>query len=171
MALLLQRVGLGVGPAVDGDARRPAPRSAWPLAGDALTSPIDGDAAAGGELLDFGLVVGQLAVGDDLHVAVAGAVVELEKAEAALGIAAGADPALHLDLLADRRLAASVGDRESCHEGILNSPLKKGSDPQHQGNEVCKSIVLSAATQRQRPLLGIGRGKQLFSFPRPKRQV
>ena len=60
----------------------------------------DADAAADAEMEDLVLVVGQLAVGDDLNVAEAGAVIDFEEAEAPL-VAAGADPSLELDVLAD----------------------------------------------------------------------
>ena len=75
---------------------------ACPLPPEAFTSPRDGHAAAGRELLDLRFVVRQLRVGDDLDVGQARAVVELEEAEAALGVAAGADPAADGRLFADR---------------------------------------------------------------------
>ena len=93
MPLLLERVRLRVGVA---DAARRC--VAWtsvacPLAGDALTSPSTTTLAPVCRCLTTALVVRQLARGDDLHVALAGAVVQLDEAEAALGVAAGADPA------------------------------------------------------------------------------
>ena len=93
VALFLQFVRLGVGGAVDGDGvgghlgRLPLGRRRLDLAGD-------GDATAGGQVLDLRLVIGQRGGGDDLDVALRRAVIQLEEAEAALGVAPGADPAL-----------------------------------------------------------------------------
>src|SRR5207249_2954404 len=88
MALFLERISLMVGIAVDGDALG-VQLGGLPLGGRFFHLADDGDAGAGAEFLDLALVVGQLAVGDDLQVTLAGAVVEFEEAEAALGIAAG----------------------------------------------------------------------------------
>ena len=97
MLLLLQRIRFGIGPAVDDDFGA-STSVACPLPPEAFTSPSNRDAAAGGEVLHFGFVVGERAVGDDLQVGQRGAVVELEEAEAALGIAAGANPTPDADL-------------------------------------------------------------------------
>src|SRR5262245_64802240 len=86
-----------------------------PLCRRRLDLALDDDAGTGVQVLDDGLVVGQFAGGDDLDVALAGAVVEFEEAEAALGVAAGADPALQRDLAADRLDPARVGDGDLVH--------------------------------------------------------
>ena len=54
---------------------------------------LDDDAGPRVQVLDLAFVVGQFAGRDDLDVPLAGAVVEFDEAEPALGIAAGADPA------------------------------------------------------------------------------
>src|SRR5262249_57421940 len=54
---------------------------------------VDHDAGAGVEVLDHGLIVRQFARRDHLHIPLARAVVQLDEAEPALGVAAGADPA------------------------------------------------------------------------------
>jgi len=84
-----------------GDFRRLA------LAARRLYQADHGDAATGRKPFDFGLVIGQLVIGDDLQVAQAGTVVDLQKTEAALRVAAGPDPALHANLTADRFRTAS----------------------------------------------------------------
>ena len=101
---------------MDGDAASACTSVACPLAGDALTSPSTVTLQPVVQLLDLALVVGQLAVGDDLHVAQAGAVVELDEAEAALGVAAGANPAAKQDLAADGFDSAGVGDGDRFHK-------------------------------------------------------
>src|SRR5262249_45223199 len=115
VALFLQRVALRVGRAVDGDAGG-VDLGRLALGGGLADLPDDGDARAGGEVLDLAVVVGQPGVGDDLDVALAGAVVDLDEAEAALGVAARADPPLQLHLLADRALAARLGDADLLHD-------------------------------------------------------
>src|ERR1043166_8383090 len=55
------------------------------------------DAGPGLPVLDLALVMGRLARRHDLHVTLAGAVVEFDEAEPALGIAASADPAPQLN--------------------------------------------------------------------------
>ncbi len=50
-------------------------------------------AASGRQMLDFGFVVFQLAVGDNLNVALAGAVVQLQKRKAPFAVAPRANPA------------------------------------------------------------------------------
>src|SRR5262249_6751008 len=113
--LFLELVRLRVGRAVDGDGvgghlgRLPLGRPRLDLAGD-------GAATAGGELVDFRVVVGQGGGGDDLHVALRGAVVDFEEVEAALGVAAGAHPALELDVFADRPDLTSLGDGDVFHD-------------------------------------------------------
>ena len=91
---------------------------ACPLAGDAFTSPSMATLAPVCRCLTTALVVRQFAGRDDLHVALAGAVVEFDEAEAALGVAAGADPALEADLLADGLGLAGVGDAQQFHDGV-----------------------------------------------------
>ena len=100
--LLLQRVRFGIAPAVD-DQLGGVQLGGLLGAAGGLYLAAGGDAAAGREMLHFGLVVGQLRVGDDLDIRQARAVVQLQKAEAALGVAARADPALQRGCAADRR--------------------------------------------------------------------
>src|SRR4029079_9539052 len=95
--LLLQRVGLDVGLAVNDHARGLNLRL-LPLGGRGFDEAFDRDAPAGGEALDVAFVVGQRAVRDDLHVALTRAVVELQEAEATFGVTPGANPALQPDL-------------------------------------------------------------------------
>src|SRR6056297_1453686 len=65
-----------------------------------LDLAFDHDAATDRQLLDLVGIVRQLARRDDLQIAKATAVVELNEAEARLGIATGTNPAAHLDRLA-----------------------------------------------------------------------
>src|SRR5260370_13891001 len=64
----------------------------------------------------FALVVGQRILGEDLDVAEAGAVVQLDEAEAALGIAPGAHPTLQPHLAADGLHLAGLGDADLVHD-------------------------------------------------------
>ena len=89
---------------------------ACPLPPEAFTSPRTVTLQPGRELLHFGFVVRQLRVGDDLDVGQAGAVVELEEAEAALGIAARANPALQRDRPADRSRLSRILDAQRIHQ-------------------------------------------------------
>ena len=89
-----------------------------PLGRRRLHLALDDDAGPGVQVLDLALVVGQFARGDDLHVALARAVVELDEAEAALGVAAGADPAAEADLAADGLRGAGVGDGDRVHAAL-----------------------------------------------------
>src|SRR5687768_13890772 len=77
-------------------------------------------------MLDFAFVVGKLAVGDHLHVALRRAVVELDKREASLAVAPRPHPALQRGDLANRLLAASFGDREFIGHGTsLSKPFRR----------------------------------------------
>ena len=96
MPLLLQGVRGRVGQAVDRDGRGVNFRG-LSLAGRRLDHARNGDAAAGGKVLDFRLVIRQAALGNHLDVAEARAVVDFQEAEAGLGVAAGADPAVERD--------------------------------------------------------------------------
>src|SRR5262249_52360849 len=124
MAFLLERVSRWIGPAVDLDAL------SQHLGGLALgrrgaDGAGDGDAAADRKLFDLRFIVGQRRFGEDLHVALAGAVVQLEEAEATFGIAAGADPALQTDLLADGFDLAGLGDSNFFHDVLLEEPVSR----------------------------------------------
>ena len=92
-----------------------------PLAGRRPQQAGHGDAAPGRKPLDFGFVVGQRRLGDDLEVAEAGAVVEFQEAEAGLRVAAGADPAGERHLLAEMVGASGLGNGESFHRGKVGS--------------------------------------------------
>ena len=74
---------------------------------------FDGDAAAGRKMLDFGFVVRQLAVGDDLDIRQAGAVVQFQKAEAALANRAACESSLAA-LMPIAGLSAANADRFHC---------------------------------------------------------
>ena len=111
---LLERIRFGVGPAVDDDLGG-VDFGRLLFAAGGFHFAANGDAAAGRELLDFRFVVGEFRVGDDLDIGEAGAVVDFQKAEAAFGIAAGADPALQRDLLGRLRLDARASLRSSIH--------------------------------------------------------
>jgi len=116
-AFLLDGIGVGIAPAVDDDTGR-LDFGRLALRGGFQHFAFDGDAAADVELFDFAFVVREIRVGDDLNIAEAGAVIEFDEAEAAFGVAAGADPALQANLLADRFLLTSDGDGCPVH-GIL----------------------------------------------------
>src|SRR5579875_3540629 len=68
---------------------------------------------------DLALVVGQRILGDDLDVALAGAVVDFEEAEAALGIAARTEPALQAHLSANRFDLPRLGHADFVHVFVL----------------------------------------------------
>ena len=76
---------------------------------------VDRHAAAGREPFDFGLVVGQVAVGDDLNVGQTAAVVQFQKTEAPLAVAACPDPALQGSLSANGIRAAGIANRDFFH--------------------------------------------------------
>ena len=114
MLLLLQRIGFGIGPAVYGDAAG-LDFGGLALAGRRLQQPADADAATGGEPLDFRFVVGQGGLGHHLDVAETRAVVEFDKAEAGLRVAAGAHPALQKGLAADHLGLPRLSDRKFFH--------------------------------------------------------
>ena len=65
---------------------------------------LDAHGAVRGQVQDLGLIIGQRCFGDDLDRLEARAIVHLEKREAGLGVAPGADPALDHDRRADVRL-------------------------------------------------------------------
>src|SRR5262249_24107303 len=111
MPFLLQGIRFGIGPAVDGNALSMDLRR-LPLGGRGTDLADHADAGAGVELLDLRFVVRQLAVRYDLDIAEAGPVVELQKAEAALGVPPRAQPALQQSLLTDSPNLPRLGD---CH--------------------------------------------------------
>jgi hypothetical protein len=74
------------------------------------------------EMLDFALVVRQLAVGDDLQIVEGGAVVEFQKAEAPLRVAARANPASHARFAANGLGLTGFANGKVFHRGdSLNS--------------------------------------------------
>ena len=82
---------------------------------------FDRDAATGREAADLAFVVFQLRVGDDLDIRLRRAVVQLQKAESALGIAARANPALQTNIAANRRRFTSRADAHSFHRRRLET--------------------------------------------------
>ena len=84
--LFLKRVRRRIGPAVDHDLLRQHLRR-LSLGRRGADQPLHGDAATDGEFLDLTLVVRQRVLGDHLDVAEGRAVVQLQEAEAALGVA------------------------------------------------------------------------------------
>ena len=114
MLLLLQRIGFRIGPAVDGHAPR-LDFGGLALAGRRLDQPLDAHAASGREPLDFRFVVRQRRLGQHLDVAETRAVVEFQEAETGLGIAAGADPALHACFPSNGVRPPRLGHREFFH--------------------------------------------------------
>src|SRR5262245_39222088 len=66
-------------------------------------------------MLYHGLVVRQFAWCDDLHIPLAGAVVEFDEAEAAFGVATCANPTLKANLPADRVRFAGFGNGNLVH--------------------------------------------------------
>ena len=77
---------------------------------------MDGNTATGGEPFDFGLVVLQIGVGDDLDVGEAATVVEFQETKPALGVASRTDPALESCLAADGAFLPGVADGKFVHE-------------------------------------------------------
>src|SRR5690606_8342258 len=82
MTLLLERVLLGIGPAVNGDAPR-VQLGLLPFARGLFDLAFDRNAGTGAEAFDFDFVVLQRRIGNDLEVSQRRAVIELDKAEAA----------------------------------------------------------------------------------------
>src|SRR5262249_15378062 len=123
VSLLLQGIRFGIGPAVHGDAFREN-FGRLPLSGRLPHVADDGDTGPGRQLFDLRLIVRQSAFGDDLDVAEARAVVELEEAEATLRIAASANPALELHVLADHHFLARLGDADLFHDCLLLASLR-----------------------------------------------
>jgi hypothetical protein len=119
----LDGVGIGVvDEAVDGER---AAGGGIDLDLDAALGCGDGDAgdfdgAMGGELGDLAGVVGERALADGLDGVEAGAVVDSNEGEAAigLGVAAGADPALDGDGCSDGCLER-IDDLKPSHGGLL----------------------------------------------------
>ena len=95
------RVGLGVGDEAEhlDIVGLDLDRLPLPLGGD--EDAAGDDARAGRQLRDGRLVVRERVRGDDLDRIEAGAVAHMEKAEARLGVATGADPPFDLDGLTD----------------------------------------------------------------------
>jgi len=71
------------------------------LAGAGFDFSRDNNAAAYRERTDLALVIGQAAVGDDLKIAKATAVVEFNKTETAFAIAPRSNPTSHLNGLSN----------------------------------------------------------------------
>src|SRR5262249_35799202 len=105
----------GVGQAVDDDPAG-ADLGGLTLGRRRLNGAVDGDAGADAEMKYLGCVVGQRVLGDDLDVAHAAAVVQLQEAEAALGVAARPHPALQTHVAADRFHLARLRDRHLFHD-------------------------------------------------------
>ncbi len=114
MSFFLHGIGFRVGPAVNGDGFGQHFRDLT-LGGGLADLAVDSDAAAGGQLLDLAIVIGQRAVRHHLQVALAGAVIDLQETEASLGIAARADPALHANGLAYGILVPGLGHADPVH--------------------------------------------------------
>src|SRR4051812_46423728 len=91
--LLLQRILLWISPAMNDDlSGMNLGRLLLPTGGFHFSA--HGNAATRRKLFDFGFIVRQLRVGNDLDVGEAGAIVQLKKAKTALGISPSANPAL-----------------------------------------------------------------------------
>jgi len=114
VVLLLQRIALDVGRPVHDHASR-LDLCALALAGRLLDQALDGHAAPRREALDVALVVGERGFGEDLDIAQARAVVELEEAETGLRVASRADPALQGHFQADAFRPAGLSDRDLRH--------------------------------------------------------
>src|SRR5271167_4786537 len=126
MPLLLERKGLRVGGAVNGDLAG-VHFGSLPLGRRRLDFALNAEAGPGGEVLDGAVVVVELAVGDDLRVAETGAVVDFEEAEAAFGVTARAQPALQQNALADGVGPAGGGDGDFVHDLFLTRPAESVS--------------------------------------------
>ena len=120
--LLLQRIALGVGPAMYGDTAG-LDLGGLAFAGRGLHEPLDVHAATGREALDVRLVIGQRGLGQHLDITETGAVVDLDEAEARLGVAARAHPALEEDFAPDRIATAGLGHTEFLHHVLLSLRL------------------------------------------------
>ncbi len=90
--LLLKHVRVGIGESVYFD-KRGLQLGRLPFRRRGLEQSFDRHACARAELFDFAFVVGELAVGHDLQIAEAAAVVDLQKAETALAVAPRTNPA------------------------------------------------------------------------------
>ena len=112
--LLLQRVRLGVRPAVDDDPAGPHLRRLL-AAARGFDGPLNRHAAPGDELLHLALVIGQVRIRDHLQIAQRAAVVHLDERKAPFGIAPRPDPALHDATRADGRGLAGVFDGDAIH--------------------------------------------------------
>src|SRR5262249_9146086 len=126
MSLFLHGIIFGIGQAVNGNAAGMKLRG-LALGGRLSNLAIDGNAAAGGELLDLTFVIGQRPVGDYLQVSLARTVVDLQKAKSALGIAARADPALHANGPSDRILVPGLRHGDPVHAAFLLRNRERGA--------------------------------------------
>src|SRR5262249_48840270 len=86
-----------------------------PLGGRRLDLALDGHAGPGVQVLDHRFVIRQLTWGDDLDVALTGAIVEFDETEPAFGVAPRAHPAAQQHLLADRFHTPGVCDGDRVH--------------------------------------------------------
>ena len=116
VALFLQRIGLGIGPADHLDRLGPNFHG-LALGGRGHEFAADPQRAAGGQPFDLVLVVGQGRVGEHLYAGQAGAVTDLKKGQAT-GIAAGAQPAADFDSGAHLLAAQDFGNSRRQHAAL-----------------------------------------------------
>ena len=107
----LQRVGFAVGHSHDGDFAR-VHFGRLTRRGRRFDLTLDDDAAADGQFLDFVGVIIQLVRSNDLQISQRRTVVQLDEAEPAFAVTAGAYPTADLDRFADGSVfAGGVGGR------------------------------------------------------------
>ncbi len=110
----LQGIGFGIGPAVHDQALGDQFGRLSTAAGG-LDLTLDAHRAAGGQVFDFRLVVGQILLGDDLQITEARPVVQFQEGKPPLGVPPSAYPAPHARGLADRAFLAGVFDAKCFH--------------------------------------------------------
>ena len=77
------------------------------------------NAATRGEAFDVGFIVAEFRRSDNLDVALAGAVVDFDKAETGFGVATRANPAADFGCVADGRFETSCFDGSSVHVSLV----------------------------------------------------
>src|SRR5262249_50622943 len=104
----------------------------------------DGDAGPCAKLLDFAFVVGQGGLRNHLDVAETGAVVDLQEAEAARGVPASPQPAVQLNLPANRFFLTCLSDGYLFHDDVVSPEcaqrLRQHTNPKRQRGSIGKSV-------------------------------
>ena len=119
MPLLLQRIVLGIGPAVHGDLARMHFRRLL-LAAGWLYFAVHRNAAAWRQMLYFCFIICQICIRDDLDIRQARTVIQLKKTEAGFRIAPGANPAVKGRGLPNRLGSPSIFNCKLLHRFQLS---------------------------------------------------